>query len=39
MENKNLFSQGITGSEAVNEVTTQASKQPMAKPETQEKRT
>ena len=36
MENKNLFSQGITSSEAVNEAPTQAFEQPTAKPETQE---
>ena len=36
MENKKLFFQSITSSEAVNEAQTQAFEQPMAKPETQE---
>lgn len=36
MENKNLFSQGITSSEAVNEAQRQAFEQPIAKHETQE---
>ena len=36
MENQNLFSQGLIGSEAVNEAQAQASEQPMAKPEDQE---